>query len=375
MRVLLSPLPTWSHLAPMLPVAWILQAKGHDVMVAAPANVAAMVTGTGLNHVPTVENMNLGEMIGVDKHGNPVPDPPNLSDKLIRNARGFARASLATLEAMEQVFDTWRPDLVIGDPTEFAARISSARRGIPTVMHEWGMPIPDETTLTLRAELKDELARIDAESPLMTVETCPAVLSPEKAPNRQRMRFVPVNGAATVPLELLRRGEPPRVCLTFGGIIGNNPRAAGPAANLATRLAQEGYEVLLAVGEVVKADLPELPERVLHVGELPLSKALPTCDLLLHHGGSGSSLSAMALGVPQVVMPIASDQFINADCVNQLGVGIGLAPGAIGPDDVAGAAAKVLAAPEFAQRSAEVRDEMLRQPSPAEVAAMIERLA
>lgn len=374
MRVLLSPLPTLSHLAPMIPVATSLQARGHDVLVAAPANYAGMVTGTGLSHLPTVEHVDMGRLIGVDRNGEVIPDPPDLRGKLIRNAKGFARAALEMAAGVDELFDTWRPDVLIGDPSEYASRFAASKRGIPVVLHEWGMPIPAETTDTLAVELAPEIAAAGPETVLFTIETLPAELTTRTGPDRQRMRFVPFNGTATIPPAVFSKGAVPRVLLTFGGIIGNHPKAAGPAADLAGRLAGEGYDVLLAVGEGVRTELSELPGGVSHVGWLPLSKVLPACDLILHHGGNGSSMTAMAIGTPQVAMPIAADQFINAECVNQIGVGVGLPMGGVlSPDDVVAAAAKVLAGPEYRQRCAEVRAGIQAQPSPLAVAELIEQ--
>ncbi|NED82142.1 glycosyl transferase, partial [Streptomyces sp. SID11233] len=39
------------------------------------------------------------------------------------------------------------------------------------------------------------------------------------------------------------------------------------------------------------------------VDPTPLNLFLGSCDLLVHHGGTGSSLTACAFGVPQVVLP------------------------------------------------------------------------
>ena len=68
--------------------------------------------------------------------------------------------------------------------------------------------------------------------------------------------------------------------------------------------------------------LPDaLPPDVLHVAYAPFSQLLPHAAVLVHHGGIGTTSQALAAGVAQLVMPMAHDQFDNAQRVRQLGVG------------------------------------------------------
>ena len=68
--------------------------------------------------------------------------------------------------------------------------------------------------------------------------------------------------------------------------------------------------------------LPDaLPPGVLHVGYAPFSQLLPHAAALVHHGGIGTTSQSLAAGVAQLVMPMAHDQFDNAQHVRQLGVG------------------------------------------------------
>jgi rhamnosyltransferase subunit B len=68
--------------------------------------------------------------------------------------------------------------------------------------------------------------------------------------------------------------------------------------------------------------IPErLPESMLHCPYVPLDDLLPRSAAFVHHGGIGSTSQAMLAGIPQVLMPLAHDQFDNADRVQRLGVG------------------------------------------------------
>ncbi|MFE9117175.1 glycosyltransferase [Streptomyces sp. NPDC007172] len=45
------------------------------------------------------------------------------------------------------------------------------------------------------------------------------------------------------------------------------------------------------------------PPNVRAVDFVPLNQLLPSCAAIIHHGGAGTFLTALAHGVPQVVVP------------------------------------------------------------------------
>jgi rhamnosyltransferase subunit B len=69
-----------------------------------------------------------------------------------------------------------------------------------------------------------------------------------------------------------------------------------------------------------------LPPDVQHMAFAPLSRLLPHCSALVHHGGIGTTAAGLAAGVPQLLMPLSHDQPDNAARVIRLGVGASLAP-------------------------------------------------
>ena len=81
-----------------------------------------------------------------------------------------------------------------------------------------------------------------------------------------------------------------------------------------------------------------LPTGMLWLPYVPLRSVLPRAAALVHHGGIGTTAEALRAGVPQVIVPLAYDQFDNAARVTALAAGIGVAGGA------AGARPRVLAA-------------------------------
>jgi len=65
---------------------------------------------------------------------------------------------------------------------------------------------------------------------------------------------------------------------------------------------------------------PDLPPSVLWQDYVPLRRLLPQAMVLVHHGGIGTTAEALRAGTPQLVVPLAHDQFDNAARVAALGV-------------------------------------------------------
>lgn len=66
------------------------------------------------------------------------------------------------------------------------------------------------------------------------------------------------------------------------------------------------------------ADLPPLVDSTRYVS---FSHLLPACRAIVHHGGIGTTSQSFSAGIPQVVRPMAFDQFDNATRVENLGCG------------------------------------------------------
>ena len=68
----------------------------------------------------------------------------------------------------------------------------------------------------------------------------------------------------------------------------------------------------------------DLPASILWQPYVPLRALLPRAALLVHHGGIGTTAEALRAGTPQLVVPLAHDQFDNGARVAALGVGASL---------------------------------------------------
>ncbi|MAI32158.1 MAG: hypothetical protein CMM07_10860 [Rhodopirellula sp.] len=64
-----------------------------------------------------------------------------------------------------------------------------------------------------------------------------------------------------------------------------------------------------------------LPDSVQAMPYRSFTRLLPHCAAIVHHGGIGTTSQALAAGIPQLIRPMAFDQFDNASRIEKLGCG------------------------------------------------------
>jgi UDP:flavonoid glycosyltransferase YjiC (YdhE family) len=130
-------------------------------------------------------------------------------------------------------------------------------------------------------------------------------------------------------------------------------------------LAALGAPVVVATGRVRPEDLGRVPDHVTLRTWVPQAEVVSHAGLVVHHGGSGTTLGALAAGVPQLVLPQGADQFANAEALLAAGAARRLLPGELSADAVAEQARKASSCRAAARAIAE---EIAGMPSPHEVA-------
>jgi rhamnosyltransferase subunit B len=125
----------------------------------------------------------------------------------------------------------------------------------------------------------------------------------------------------------LKRGSPPVVFTPGSANVHGRPFFEA-ALHACHTLGQRGI-FLTQYSEQIPANLPD---SVAHFAYVPLDHLLSRAAAFVHHGGVGSMSQAMFAGIPQVMMPLAHDQFDNAARVRKLGIGDAIpAPRFTGP--------------------------------------------
>jgi UDP:flavonoid glycosyltransferase YjiC (YdhE family) len=65
----------------------------------------------------------------------------------------------------------------------------------------------------------------------------------------------------------------------------------------------------------------ELPPGVFSIGDVDHGTLFPRVDLIVHHGGAGTTATALRSGVPQLIVPHIVDQFFHGRRIAELGLG------------------------------------------------------
>ncbi|WP_370935384.1 nucleotide disphospho-sugar-binding domain-containing protein [Amycolatopsis sp. cg13] len=384
MRVLLLSSPSGSHLLPMIPVAWALRAAGHEVLVVGRPNVADTATRAGLS-VKTIGDEFDGNAIwaellppgqrpieafgrgGEDSGGEATRAWSFLADQVVDEQIEFARG--------------WAPDLIVADPFELSALLVGGVLGVPVVQHRWGVDVMGASALVSgRRFLAGTCARLGLDAlpdPALVIDPCPPSLQTEAAAGGKAIRYVPFNGAARDVDIWPEHTSGPKVIATFGwhALALNSHRLLRSVLDAAAGLPAVTFAMTL--GEKYREELGEIPANVVLIDPTPLHLVVGDCAAVVHQGGSGTGLTALAHAVPQVVLPGYMEEFDYGDVLAEAGAGVTLdtAEGQNDPETVRAALVKVLEDDGYREQARQLRAEIERTPAPAAVVAELEALA
>ena len=159
----------------------------------------------------------------------------------------------------------------------------------------------------------------------------------------------------------------PFVYATLGTIF--NLESGDLLHRLVRGLEQAGVDALVTVGPHVEPDEFGAVAANVRVEQfVPQHEVLGRCAAVVSHGGSGTLVAALALGVPVVVLPMGADQPDNADRCEALGVGVVLDPLTADAATIAAAVTEVMTDGRYARAAAALAAEAAGQPRVAELA-------
>jgi UDP:flavonoid glycosyltransferase YjiC (YdhE family) len=379
MRVLYTSSPGIGHVHPMLPLASALAARGHDVRWAVPPEAQARVEAAGFKTFPAGINSapRFAELARRFPEIQSLP-PAERPERMFGAMFGRIAAP-AMLADLEPVMEQWPPALVVHDAAELAGPIVAARAGVPNVVHSFGGMLP-ERRVAAGGEAVADLWRSAGLEPRpyagcydhLYLDIYPPSMRPAGNAHLGRvqpLRPVPFDeGAAGAP-----DAERALVYLTFGTVF-NEPGEAFLAA--LAGVARHDVDVLVTVGpQGDPAALGPLPPNVRVERYVPQTAVLPACAAVVSHAGSGTFLATLGLGIPQLCLPQAADQFINAAQGAASGAAITLLPGEVSAEAVHAALDHLLGEPGFATAARRVAAEIAAMPSPDDVAEVLEGLS
>jgi UDP:flavonoid glycosyltransferase YjiC (YdhE family) len=373
-RVLFSSTRGAGHFNPLVPFARAFERAGHELLFAGPPDLAGPVDGAGFEFWqfdPPPEDQ-LGAIWAR------VPElPPEEANKVVVGEVFGRLNTAAALPRLGAACEQWRPDAVLRDPNEYGSALAAELHGIPHARVAIGLAAVEELGLGIAAGAIDAIRQAEGlpsdpraellrRSPYLSV--FPPTLDEGVQPDTHRFHDP---AWEKQPGELPdwwpgREGQP-LVYVTFGSVAGSFPQALPVYGVALQAVADLPVRVLLTVGRDLDLDaLPDAPDNVRVERWVPQQDVLGHTAAAVVHGGSGSTLGAIAAGVPLVVVPLFADQPQNARRVAEVGAGLAVEPNR---DDLPAtvrplreAIETLLADGSYRERAGTLADELRAQP-------------
>jgi UDP:flavonoid glycosyltransferase YjiC (YdhE family) len=372
-RILFSARPAFGHVFPLVPLALAARKRGHDVTFA-----------SGESFLPKLASWGFETRKAGDAIEDAFPKAAAAYPHLLNPERPEFGAAMfvdvlghRSLEDMKPVLEDVRPDLVVYEATDVGAAVAAAAAGLPVVCHSlssWIGVFRD----VLRARIPELWEAAGAtESVDVTVGHTFLDIWPRsmQAPDaftetnrHQPLRAIPWGDPSSTVPEWVESAPGPLVFVSLGTVFWGKDLLP----KLVDALASIDVDALVLAG--VDASPDELPQtdRVRVAGFVDQPAILRRADAVVHHGGAGTLLGALANGVPAVVLPEGADRPHTATSLVESGAGIRLEPREASAGDVAAAVQTVLEDDAIRRRAREIQAEVADAPAPSEVLEHLE---
>ena len=377
MRLLVTFVGGFGHLSPLLPLARAARDAGHDVAIAGSGGLLRWVEEAGFRAFATSPPRRHDQAPSSEARTPlEVMDADATEVEFAENFAGRGARRMAA--AVPDVIRAFRPDLVLRDETDLGTTIAAELMDVPVATHlvlASGLLVRPDLVAprldALRAEhgLAPDPGLSRLTSGLVLSDAPPSFRSPS-APLRVAPAYYRSGG---VPRSRSRRTRP-GVYVTLGTIF--NHTSGDLLERLLAGLARLDVDVLATVGRGIDpADLGPQPPHVRVERFVPQDEVLPSVDLVVSHGGSGSLVAALAHGLPSLLLPLGADQPHNAARAEELGVGVRLDPGTLTPDEVRARVADALVDDVLRDRCHALADELRASPGLPVAVEALERAA
>jgi UDP:flavonoid glycosyltransferase YjiC (YdhE family) len=378
--VLVTSVPGWGHVHPMVPLAQAFLERGDEVLIATGPDACGPLQAQGLQVTPC----GLTQKRAMAEFHQRFPEfaglaPTERPEFMFPRFFGlvFAPPMLADLVSIAQ---SWAPRMIVCDAAEFAGPVVAASLGVPNVTKSFGPLLPPERIAAAGTAVAP-LWTSHGQEPRpyggmyehLYLDVYPPSLQPSERPHiRATQSLRPAGltskGEHELPALITESRSAPLVYVTFGTVFSNNA-ALSAVIEAACELSVRAVVTVGPDGD--PAALGPQPPNVHVARYIPQDQLLPHCSAVVSHAGSGTFLAALAAGLPQLCLPQAADQFLNAAACDRSGTGLAVEPGAATPGNVTAALSRVLSDAAFRDAAERVSREIASMPSPHEVAELL----
>jgi UDP:flavonoid glycosyltransferase YjiC (YdhE family) len=386
-RVLFNCTGDYGHFHPLAVLAEAMIGRGHEVRFATERSFAGQIAAMGFESVdlperdPPVGSPELDSWIRER-------DQEDLGIRAPMVLGWFWDGAMRALPSITEAIEQWHPDVIVREQVAWGAAIAAEIADIPYATFYF-RPAPagllaailgDRVERDLQAVgVTDNAIILDTDRHLGLYGGPPGWFGDiDLGPNVQLIRppLLEAN-EQEIPNWLESLGtHRPLVYVTMGTVFNRDPvlfRA------IIDGLAASNVDALVTLGPkrpggVTAEQLGDLPVGIRVEEYVAQSLVLPRAAAVIAHGGYGTTMGALAHGLPLVCIPQAAlDNSANAECVS--GIGAGLVVNDASGEQIAAAISSVLVDPSIraaAERAATSLDEL---PDANQAAAMIEAIA
>ena len=351
MRVLFVAAPLVGHVFPLMPLARALHGAGHDVLVATGGDGMRAVAGAGLEVRDVAAGLRFVPTALRAMLRHPTLIRRELAGTAGTRAVGhiFGAVNDRILEAVLATAREWRPDRIVYEPHAAAGAVAAARLGVPGILHENSLFDGPSLVAVTQMRGRPELA-----PPAAVIRIAPASVAGRST--HLPMRPVPYGGDRPLPDWLAAAPARPRILVSHSTL----PQPGGDRVTPRLLAAAESVDADFVL---VRSEARKLPPNVRATGWVPIPAALAAGAAIMHHGGAGTVLSALAAGAPQLVLRGAGDRRHNAELVAARGAGLAADERDISPELLT----RLITDPVVAVAAREVSAEIAAMPPPGDL--------
>lgn len=334
------------HLHPAVELALEAKRKGYEVAI-----------------LPVPSRLGEEDALQLQRTNIQYIQPPLLPQKIIKTPNELAQLAADSTQVhrayssfllepiefqkneIEKILEEFRPDIILYDLLVYSVPLIGRKLGIPDVGYCAGLKlIAPESLLGTYAEVAKKLKN-QCEQIIQTMTNEAHFHHLELLSKNGHLIFAPENlfssehsdkfktiFTGALPISENRSDlkdksfnspQDDYIVLSFGSVL--DP-ADFPQITQAVINASKSLGLNLIIGSRKMTDIANLPEHVKAYKYLPISQLISSAKAYIHHGGANSFSEALRLGAKQILIPLTTDQPIQAHYLKKLGAGISIEP-------------------------------------------------
>lgn len=344
MKVLITSVPGFGHLCPVIPLGIALKAAGHEVAFATSPGVQPLMEAVGFTVLPSGPFWLESDFSHTLANSQPVAG--------YRNDMGVHLESTVLPQLLKDVSAhaaAWAPDVIMSNDFEISGRIAAERMTIPFVLLSSGPRLPRQLReqwhgpLFLKAR---ELAGLPSSNSLRhSLQSLHLCFTPQWYALDSATTYLPadiehgIRPAVFDDFSQWRLEPAPsvpggglNVLCTLGTVFDKDARILERIIEGASSQADSLWITRNSGAPEIEKSM--LPANTHVISGHQLSRLMPKMDICISHGGTSTLTTALIHGVRNLIIPQGADQVINAIVCDQQRLAVSLMNTFVHDEDV-----------------------------------------